>query len=138
MNIYVLHGIHIYTHKTQVSFLSVQQFNGFNIHTYMHAYIYTYIQHTQTQVSFLSAQQMNGFNNACLQLLRTFAHVEDQQSHAAPAAKLVMELRQTWLRNHLLSLLQLLLHLARKDVVDFASETRCLCMYMCMYVCIYI
>ena len=64
---------------------------------------------------------MGIFDHSCLQLLQTFARVESgtTKSQATLEAD-----RQEWLREHMLALLQLLLHLARKDVVDFSNEER--------------
>jgi len=53
--------------------------------------------------------------------LQAFAQAED--GRRTVAGQLVRELKEQWLREHLISLLQLLLHLARKDVADFANES---------------
>jgi hypothetical protein len=84
-----------------------------------------YVMVGEAQVSYLSAQQMSFFNRCCLHMLQTFARVEG--SSAASSAlgaqrSLQVESNQEWLREHVLALLQLLLHLARKDVADFSNE----------------
>ena len=53
--------------------------------------------------------------------LQAFAQAED--GRRTVAGQLVRELKEQWLHEHLISLLQLLLHLARKDVADFANES---------------
>ncbi|EKX40787.1 hypothetical protein GUITHDRAFT_113055 [Guillardia theta CCMP2712] len=75
----------------------------------------------EVQVSFLSGQQMRMFNQACLHLLQTFTKIE---AHGRRGSGELQEADCEWLRDHMLSLLQLLLHLARKDVVDFSNEVR--------------
>jgi len=65
---------------------------------------------------------MSFFNRCCLQLLQTFARVEGSSAPAAIAPRSLQESNHEWVREHVLALLQLLLHLARKDVADFSND----------------
>ena len=70
---------------------------------------------------------MSFFNRCCLQLLQTFGRISAGISvsplgSSDGAQKLSVESNFEWLREHVLALLQLLLHLARKDVADFSFD----------------
>ena len=87
------------------------------------AVVQLYVVVGEAHVSYLSAEQMSFFNRCCLQLLQTFARVESTSgSPAGVAPKILVESNLEFLQEHVLALLQLLLHLARKDVADFSSE----------------
>jgi len=92
-------------------------------HDVTNAIVELYVGMAEALVSYLPSNQMSLFDRACLQLLQTFARVEGGEA-AGAARGALQEARDEWLREHMLSLLQLLLHLARKDVVDFSNEGR--------------
>ena len=91
------------------------------------AIVQLYVVVGEVHVSYLSAHQMSFFNRCCLQLLQTFGRVSAGISvsplgSSDGAQKLSVESNFEWLREHVLALLQLLLHLARKDVADFSFD----------------